>query len=75
MKKKTCIITNLPDCDRSDDDVLHFSNAQWTADPNRLEGCEFDEVIIRCHIIGGLQAWLHMMLGIRIGRIVYEGPR
>jgi hypothetical protein len=73
MKVK-CIITNQKDYSNlKEESVLRFSNAQWVANPERLEGYEFSDVIVKCNPNKSLRDWLHMHLGIRIDRIIYAG--
>lgn len=72
MKTK-CIITNQPDYSNPEKKgIVRFSNTQWMANSRNLEGYEFEDVIVRCTLDGGLKTWLHMQLGVRIDRIIYS---
>lgn len=71
MKVK-CIITNQKDYSNlKEENILRFSNAQWVANPKRLEGYEFSDVIVKCNLYPDLRDWLHMHLGFRVDRIIY----
>jgi hypothetical protein len=71
MKKTTCIITNETDCRPPEDGVFRFSNKRWSTTPEKLEGFEFGDVIVKCRLDDGLRDWLHMHIGIRVDRIIY----
>jgi len=71
MKTKL-IITNESDSQPPEDGVFRFSNRQWSVCSEKLEGFKFGDVIVKCLLDDGLRDWLHMHLGIRIDRIIYE---
>lgn len=73
MKTKL-IITDKPDWRIPEPWILRFSNKQWLVKPSKLEGYEFSDVIVRCRLEDTLRDWLHMHIGIRIDRIIYENP-
>ncbi len=70
-KIKLIISDNTSKCDSSN--TIYFSNSRWITNSDRLEGYEFGDVIVRCELDDSLQKWLHMHLGNRIDRIIYEG--
>ena len=70
MKTK-CYITNDSDYSPPEEGVFRFSNKQFSANPNRLEGFEFSDVIINCVPEKGLRDLLYMHVGIRVERIIY----
>lgn len=72
MKTKL-IITDESDYRPLEEGVERFSNRQWVNNPHMLEGFEFGDVIVKCRLNDGLRDWLHMHLGIRMDRIIYEG--
>lgn len=53
--------------------TIYCSNSKWSINSDRLEGYEFGDVIVRCKLDDSFQKWLHMHLGFRIDRIIYEG--
>lgn len=53
--------------------TIYFSNSRWSTNSAKLEGYEFGDVIVRCKLDDSFQKWLHMHLGFRIDRIIYEG--
>ena len=66
------IITNKADYSQEPEDgVLRFSNSQWLADPAKLEGYQFNDVIVKCSLDESLRKWLHMHIGVRVDRIIY----
>ena len=71
--KTTLIITDQTDPIR-EEGVMKLSNAQWALGPTRLEGHEFGDVIVKCKPADSLRDWLHMHIGFRIDRIIYESP-
>ena len=71
MKYKL-VITEQADYSRPEEGVIRCSNSQWLAQPHRLEGYEFGDVIVKCVPESSMARWLHMHLGIRIDRIIYE---
>ena len=72
MKTKL-IITNESDYRPPEEGILRFSNQQWAVYSEKLEGFKFGDVIVKCRLDDGLRDWLHMHIGIRIDRIIYEG--
>ena len=71
MKTKM-IITNESDYRPPEEGMLRFSNRQWANNPQKLEGYGFGDVIVKHRPDDGLRDWLHMHLGIRVDRIIYE---
>lgn len=53
--------------------TIYFSNSRWSTNSAKLEGYEFGDAIVRCKLDDSFQKWLHMHLGVRIDRIIYEG--
>ena len=53
--------------------TIYCSNSRWSINSARLEGYKFGDVIVRCKLDNSFQEWLHMHLGFRIDRIIYEG--
>lgn len=74
MSKTTMIITNESDYRKPEEGIFRYSNKQWLANPTKIEGFVFGDVIVRCLLDEGLRDWLHMHLSIRIDRIIYESP-
>lgn len=72
--KLNLIITDKPDASPSKDGIMRFSNHQWSINPSKLEGYEFNDVIVNCRLDDKFREWLHMHIGIRINRIIYNNP-
>ena len=72
MGRVNLIITNESDYRKPEKGILPFSNQQWRVHPAKLEGYEFDKVIVRCTLDDELRNWLYMHIGFRINEIIYD---
>lgn len=71
MKVKL-IITDKNENPRNEKDLVYLSLSQYNQDPTKLEGYKFSDVLVRCILPDQLKHWLHIHLGVRIDRIIYE---
>tara|TARA_S200002703_G_scaffold140194_1_gene131321 strand:- start:1802 stop:1987 length:186 start_codon:yes stop_codon:yes gene_type:complete len=51
--------------------TMFLSNSQYKADPNRIEGFQFNLVIFLDYPEPELEAWFKVHLGLRVKQIIY----